>query len=180
MKYIAFVFVFFTVCFLSCRHQKSSVPYSDSYYDVFYKGEENYKQFYIVDTIKIENPVIVWSKLHGGPFVMGKSKLDEYSDNLDFFKGPDIFIYWPDLYFFLDQDQIELIDYKNSGGCIENKREIVRENLWVSEFSGKPIFILGLSNANHYHRIRRSENYFKISLENPKYFYIKIAFPLCE
>jgi hypothetical protein len=170
-------FVFIAFLFSFCGQQKKITPVK---FDRHYIGEENFHNFYIVDTIIIENPVAIWSDTHGGPFVMNKKKLANYHDELSFFFEPDVFILWPDIKFFASKDQYNAFDYSVSGGCTNSGWERFGENIWLSEYSEPPLFILGLVNANHYHRVRQSENYFSISSDFPKYFFVKIVFPYCN
>ena len=67
MRNLIFGFVVILLC--SC---------SRVLYDISYKGETNYKEFYIVDTILIESPVRVFSEKYGGMFVL--SNENQYRD----------------------------------------------------------------------------------------------------
>jgi len=77
------VFLFAILSLASCNQ---------SLYDINYKGEENYKSFYVVDTIRIENPVRVYPKKHDRIFILSKDKLKAYRGEADFFMSPDIFL----------------------------------------------------------------------------------------
>ena len=74
MRNLIFGFVVILLC--SC---------SRVLYDISYKGETNYKEFYIVDTILIESPVRVFSEKYGGMFVLSNEKLKSYDGKIDFF-----------------------------------------------------------------------------------------------
>ena len=72
MRNLIFGFVVILLC--SC---------SRVLYDISYKGETNYKEFYIVDTILIESPVRVFSEKYGGMFVLSNEKLKSYGCKLE-------------------------------------------------------------------------------------------------
>ncbi|VBB45608.1 hypothetical protein TRIP_D310003 [uncultured Paludibacter sp.] len=153
---------------------------SSRYYDIDYKGEKNYKSFYIVDTITISNPIKVFSKKYGGPFVFSKNKLKDYNQKWSFFMEPDVFICGFDLYYVLDYQSFKKYKYPDYGGCDEKESDIKVRDLEIYEYPKNTKFILGLINGNYYHIKHRSERYFRIPIKNLKSIYIKIVYPLCE
>ena len=150
------------------------------YYDPDYKGEPNHKSFYIVDTIQIEDPVRIFSKKFGGPFVCDRSKLKEYKENKDFFLSPDVFILGFDIYYLLRLEEFEKYYYPGYGNCEEYQIESKYNDLYVQDYKSKPEFILCLINANYYHIKHATEIYFNIPIKNSKIVYLKLVFPLCK
>lgn len=153
---------------------------SPNHYDINYQGENNYKSFYIVDTIIIKNPVIIRSKKFGGTFVLERVKLNEYQNNIEFFLSPDVFILGFDLYRDLNLEDIKKHNYSDYGGCEIRESEIKIKGVEVFEYRTKPIFILGLINTNYYHMKHNSESYFNIPIKHSKVTYHKLVYPLCD
>jgi hypothetical protein len=152
-------------------------------YDWDYIGENNYKKIYIVDTIVIDDPIIIRSVNYGGPFVMSQKLLSVLNDDIDFYFRPDVFILWPEPYWVIDfEDEIykDFINYPEFGGCSFKRPKSHGESHQTYRFKKTPVFILALINVNHYHRKLNSESYFNIPISYSKYSYIKIVFPLCE
>ena len=56
--------IFMSIMFTACGVNRNS-------FDSNYRGETNYKSFYVVDTIKIENPIIVND--HGRKVICSKA-----------------------------------------------------------------------------------------------------------
>lgn len=149
-------------------------------YDINYKGEEDYKSFYVVDTISIKNPVRVYSQKHGGMFILSSDKLKAYRNEADFFLSPDVFILGQDLYRDLNKEDFKRYNYPDRGGCEVRESDTKVDGLEIYEFVSQPRFILGLINTNYYHVKHNSEVYFNIPVKNPKATYHKMVFPLCK
>jgi hypothetical protein len=180
MKILVFFIVLIALCFSSCKNQKSSLIQYDVYYDILYKGEDNFKQFYIVDTIVIKEPIIIRSQQYGGPFIIEKEKLNNYQNSIEFLLSPDIFILGFDLYRDLEFSDYKKISYSAKGGCVIQESEIKMNGIEIREYESDPKFILGLINTNYYHVKHNSESYFNIPIKDSKITYIKIVYPLCE
>jgi hypothetical protein len=179
----------------------SCVPHK-AIYDSYYKGEANYKRFYVVDSIKIENPVIVW---YFGRFVCSRKLIDTVKIDENFFKRPDVFLLcdsWG-LYFDLELVDYDKYSYPAYGNCkielkatlntelktkfkIRYKKSIKRyfeeHKVYLYEYETPPaFFILGLINANYYNAKHASdEGWYPIKTKDQKTSYYKIVYPLCE
>ncbi|MDM1045914.1 hypothetical protein HX004_14240 [Myroides sp. 1354] len=159
---------------ISCSISKNNIDYD-------YIGENNYNNFYLVDTIKILEPIRVYSKKFGGPFVFSKAILNEYKLTSDFFERPDVFIYADDLYYALPTKDYEVYRYPDYGNC----KHLVRENwnstdLEIYSFSEDSIvFLMGMINANYYYiKYRNSNNnHVKYKETDYKRVFYKIIFP---
>jgi len=152
------------------------------WYDYDYKGESNFKNFYVVDTIKIEDPVRIYSHKFGGPFVISRKLLKEYKGKIEFFSRPDVFILDGDLHRYLSSEDSPRYSYpERSGGCDFIRSEVIIKDLEVSEFENKSVsFLLGLINANFYYRKSDSYSSFAYGEKNEKKSYYKLLFPLCD
>lgn len=71
---------------------------SKNVYDINYLGEDNYSNFYVVDTIRIVDPVRIHSLKYGGQFIVSKKTLKEYNGKDEFFYRPDVFFIGNDFY----------------------------------------------------------------------------------
>lgn len=154
---------------------------SKSTYDVNYKGEDNYLNFYIVDTIKIIDPVRIHSPKFGGQFIVSKTILKEYDNTIQFFVRPDVFLLGDDLYRDLSQKKYQKYVYPDNGGCELSKSGLQIEGLEVFEFKSVPkYFILGLINSNYFYVKHNSYVSFSFPEKNSKIAYYKIVYPLCK
>jgi hypothetical protein len=149
-------------------------------YDIDYKGEPNYKSFYVVDTIKIDDPIVIE---FAGRFVCSKKILDTVKINKTFFQRPDVFILVDDLYYDLLPVDYYKYFYPDYGNCdIEFKTEISKTKIYLYEYKIPPaFFILGLINANYYNEKHRTidGNWYRINTPDQKISYYKIVYPLC-
>ena len=152
-------------------------------YDSFYEGEPNYKSIYVVDTIKIEDHVIISSKY--GRFVIARKILDEPNLKIDknFYKRPDVFILVDELWFDYVNDYYKY-PYPDSEKCsIEFKNKMQGNGLYLYEYKNKPTyFILCLINANYYNRKYKLIDgiSYLIDSKDQKTSYYKIVYPLCK
>lgn len=150
------------------------------FYDVNYKGESNYKEFYLVDTILIKSPVRVFSEKYGGMFILSSEKLKTYNGRIDFFMEPDVFVLGFDLYRDLDAVSIKTFTYPDYGGCKLQKSSIEIDGLEIYKYPEGVRFILGLINTNSYHVKHNSPEYFNIPIQYSKSVYHKMVYPLCK
>ncbi|MGZ3776218.1 MAG: hypothetical protein ACXVJB_05265 [Mucilaginibacter sp.] len=156
--------------------------------DYDYKGEPNYEQFYVVDTITIENPVRIYSSRYGGTFIVSKATLKEYNGKKDFFYRPDVFIYGDEFYVDLPLKNFKRYKYPDDGRCTFEKWQQKDSDLTFQVLSPTPKkFILGLISANHFykkhiafdgHQFVYPEKNYKL-LYN-KLIYYKIVYPMCN
>lgn len=149
-------------------------------YDINYKGESNYKEFYIVDTILIDSPVRVFSEKYGGMFVLSNEKLKSYDGKLGFFMEPDVFILGFDIYRDLEADNTKTFIYPDNGGCKLEKSSTEIDGLEVYEYPDGVQFVLGLISTNRYHVKHNSPEYFNIPIKYSKSVYHKLVYPLCQ
>lgn len=167
---IIYIIVFFSI--VSC---------SRSTYDINYKGESNYSNFYLVDTIKIIDPVRIHSSKFGGQFIVSKSILREYNNKVDFFSRPDVFLLGSDLYRDLPQKDYQKYSYPDNGGCEFWESQLDVPGLEVYELRSSSIsFLLGLINANYFYQKHNSYGSFAYPEKNNKRSYYKIVYPLCK
>lgn len=149
------------------------------------KNDEKFANFYIVDTITINNPLVFYKTNQSGKYIKDSESAKEAKCNIKkALKNDDIYIFGEDLYrFFDDAKKIEEYKYPDFGNCdfetesTEDKRGIV-----YKKFKSKPTkFILGLINASYYDRKITIYGKKKSVLNNyNKSLYYKIVFPLCE
>ena len=160
-------------------------------YDLNYKGEPNHKNFYVVDTIQIEDPVVIYFR---GRFVCSRKILNSPNLKFDkkFFKRPDVFIFSNNLGYDLDNiiEDYFKYPYPDYGNCsIEMKFQILKNDkndknvIYLREFKNQPAyFILGLINANYYN-MKHADiegGWHPIYSKDPKISYYRIVYPLCE
>ena len=148
------------------------------YCDHDYIGEKKYKLFYIVDTITINNPVIVYGKdnfyVTQKEVLLSQKKIDKY-----FYLRPDVFIFSFDY-----NSSIDGYDYKIHKKLKHCKTSDLEEfkNIYYRNFESNSLsFILGLINVNHFNIIFNAMDSKKyIDSKKQKIEYYKILFPLCE
>lgn len=154
---------------------------SKQLFDSNYKGENNYDSFYLVDTIKIPDPIKIHSIRLGGQFIISKETLKYYSDKPEFFNRPDVFIWGEDLYRDIPAKKNHAYHYPDYGGCDILKSSNTIAGLDIYEFKRQPkFFLLGLINSNYYYLKHNSYGEFSFKNENKKFTFYKIAYPFCE
>ncbi len=155
---------------------------SKVWYDRDYKGESNFANFYMVDTIQIEDPVRIYSHKFGGPFVISRKLLKDYTGKIDFFSRPDVFILDDNPYRYLSLEDFKRYFYpKEYGNCRFIYSKEVIKDLEIAEFENTPVgFLMGLVNANFYYRKSNSYTSFAYGEKNEKKSYYKLVFPLCD
>jgi hypothetical protein len=164
------IVVFSSILLFSCYRKM---------YDRNYQGGNNYRSFYIVDTITIIEPVVIDYK--GGRFVVAKKILESNLVDEDLVKRPDVFIMGHDLYQDMDTIDYERFAYKDYGGCNSELLNVSTiKSTEIYEFtSPKVVFILGLINVNSYNKKHNTYNYYPIDTKEPKNSFFKIVYPLC-
>jgi len=152
---------------------------SKNIFDSNYKGENNYKNFYIVDTITIENPIL--TSYYGGRFVFSRQLLEKTKINSDFFKRPDVFLLGFDLYYDMNPRDYKRYNYQDDGNCKTKKVVSNQKHIEIYEYTNNPVrFILCLINVNYYNVKHNAENYYQICIKDQKNSFYKIVFPLCK
>ena len=147
--------------------------------------EENQKNFYVVDTITINNPVVFYAPNQSGKFV---SDLKVVKSNRGKLKKlvlkNEVFIFGQDLYRFMDSDsEMKKYHYPDYGNC-EFETDYFNDikGLVYQKFKEEPKrFVLGLIRASYFNdkitTYGKKQSVFK-KYNNPLYY--KIVFPLCE
>ena len=152
-------------------------------YDNNYKGESNYNNFYVVDTIKIIDPITISSVKYGGKFVVSRSILNQYHDNQQFFHRPDVFLYGDDFYIDLPVKEYKRFKYPDYGGCVLSVSKQQVDGLRIFEFNPVPkFFIMGLISANFFYKMHSGYDLkqFIFSKKDNKISFYKIVYPLAE
>lgn len=138
----------------SCR-----MPKSETVYDYYFEGilDENYKSLYVVDTITLKSPYLVYYK--GSSYVVPRSVWESTKTiSAKFFKRTDIFLFSYD--YMIDGDMRDTISdgdydrYSRTREFIGNyymKKRLAKDTLYVAKFKmEEPVFILGLINIYWY------------------------------
>jgi len=150
-------------------------------FEINYKGANNYKNFYLVDSIVIDNPIIISSYKVGGRFVISQSLISEFVNNKGFFQRSDVFLLGDNLYMDLVPIDYKKYSYPDDGNCKIKKIQSNSKGVKMFKFENKPkYFILGLINVNYYNVKHNAENYYQIRERNQKINYYKIVYPLCK
>ena len=167
---LAFFFVVLTSC-----SSKNGI------YDTSYKGESNYKNFYVVDTIKLENPIII--NCHGKKVVCSKELLSKVKIDKMFFNRPDVFILGVDLYYDLNPNDYKRYHYPDYGSCEEVILDIsTNKDITAYKYTKESVrFILCLINANYYNKKHSTLDsaWYRIVNNDQKNSFYKIVYPLC-
>lgn len=151
-------------------------------FDPNYKGETNYKSFYVVDTIKLENPIIVND--HGKKVICSKALLKSIKIDKPFFKRPDVFILGEDLYYDLNPKDYKKYQYPDDGNCKITKLDtLVGKGITLYKYKTDTVhFILGLINSNYYNTKHRTidAEWYRIMNNDQKNSYYRIVYPICK
>ena len=145
------------------------------------KIENDYRNFYIVDTIKIVNPVRIHSDKFGGQFIVSRDSIKNYKRRIDFFYQPYVYLLGDDIFRASDPKDWSTIKYPDNGGCNFEKSKLENIELEIYEFNNETtVFILGLISARYYFEKFNSYNSFNFEKKNYINSYIKIVYPLCS
>ncbi len=156
-------------------------------FDPNFKRGSNFGLMYVVDTIYIENPVIV---SHKRDYVCSKDLLDSIEINKDFFLRPDVFLFATKREFVymyqrggfisnLNEENIEYELLKQTYGlkteCYSYEK-IYHDNddVIVFEIIGSSTFVLSLININFYnecHYGNGNMHCFFFLRKRPRFFY---------
>jgi len=177
-----YTFLLLLLFISSCSTHKEAI------YDSRYEGEPNYKSFYVVDTIQIEDPVVV---CHEGRFVCSRKLLDTVKIDKNFFERPDVFLLSQyGLYNDLDlADFDKYLDILGEECKTEVKTTLNTEletkyyKVYLREFKTPPaFFILGLINANYYNKNNMTidGSSYLMDTKDQKTSYYKIVYPYCS
>ena len=168
------LFIFSVLFFSACNR---------NLVDSNFTGKSDYKTGYIVDSIRIEDPVRIESLKYGGMYITSKSTLSSFRNNRNFFLRPDVFIFGDDFYRDLPLNDYQKYKYPDYGNCILVKSDIKIKGLAIYEFQNKPcFFILGLINAKYYNKKHNSFDIKSniICNKNESLIYYKVVYPLCK
>jgi hypothetical protein len=180
-------YVLIILCTASCTTYKG-IPFSEI---PEYESKEGYKNFYFVDTIKINNPIGVFFK-DGNEFVMSKDVYELYNGKEDFLLyRSDVFLLTEDLP--LGAFSIQFVkEFYQQGKqyCWEigNKDNLI----WINEkkkgisrcytYKKQPdYFLLFLIRGDYYnHSYCGLDGPYSINFKRNKYNYYKIVIPICK
>lgn len=149
--------------------------------DFYYQGESNYKNFYIVDTIKINNPILFYYQR--GRFVTCADTLFKQKKITEkFLKRPDVFVFSWNLRSDFDLSQLKRYKYKDYGKCDVKKQISNYKGVELYRFTCDSVkFILGMINVNYFNSAHVSaDGSYWIKQTDQKILYYKIVYPLCE
>ncbi len=143
-----------------CAAQREKIFLNKEKIDYNFKGAANYNLFYIVDTIEIEDPVLIY---HNESYVCSKQLLDSIDIDESFFQRHDVFIFRNYFeYFLMMKSEVEGVrkyfEHYNrleDDVCYEKSLIYSNEckNLYIHEFNEHISFILALINTNLYKSI---------------------------
>ncbi len=138
----------------------------------------NYKPFYIVDTITINDPVSFSSDLGGATcfYTSKQNLLDNYEYGSKFLLSPNVFI---------EGELVGSIGTEYECRDVWKSQKRIDINLkgitGTSELSPKfNKFLLTLVRADYYNiNYSSTAGYFRIPAKYEKYYYIKVVNPIC-
>lgn len=132
---------------VSCKSSRGVVDFD-------YSGEPNYDSFYLVDTIKIDNPIVISSEKFGGRYVVSRATLEKYDNKREFFSRPDVFVYGDDFYRVLPLKNYNRYAYPKYDECDKFVQDFeIVKGLYVYSFKQDSLtFLLGFINANYYYK----------------------------
>lgn len=144
-----------------------------------------FADFYIIDTITINNPVIFYKTNQSGKFIGGLQADQEVKFNIKkAIQDSDIYIFGEDLYRFLDdKKRLERYRYPDYGNCkFETETTEEKKGVVYKRFKEKPRkYILGLINTCFYdEKITVYGKKKSVFSKYDKSLYYKIVFPICE
>ncbi len=198
MKFIIYCSII--ISFISCSfYSREQYFYSKEHFDDNFSGGENYSLIYIVDTIEIEDPIIV---SHFQSYVCSKKLLDSVKINKAFFKRPDVFLLKSDWSFYQYMSKKDYHKYKNMWNdcetlCNYTKSTVLneRKKIHMQEFAEKVSFILALVNTNQYNKVEFGDvtnsyekiywgmfyyPYYTRKKNDLKTSYFKVVLPICD
>jgi hypothetical protein len=176
MKKIILYPVFFIFLLLSCISEKG-IAFSDI---PQYKNDDGRKNFYTVDSIHIDSPIIVITK-EGYEFTMSKRIFDTYNGRKNFFfSHPEVYLlkrHYP--IGVPDETPDEIIGcYDYSKATLINKKGIKKTLSYKVE---PDYFILALVNGDYYNYVYGGFHTPPIlELKNMKFSYYKVVIPVCK
>ena len=144
-------------------------------------AQEEYN-FFVVDTISLENPVLFNLSKFDGEFIIERKLLKKNSEKKRLIKDGYVFIYSNDFYYYLNNNKFKSYDYPDNGGCINEKELVNSKNLSYSKFIDKPRkFIVCLVKASYYNEKTATADIGKTYYHRKKkYAYYQMLFPSCE
>lgn len=149
------------------------------YFD--YEGEVNHSNFYMVDTIQITNPVMVFVKEGNlsATIYLSEDNISKIEGRKfkDIIKEPFIFLEYSNIYNLLDDEEIKTFKYNHDKCNYTLINEI--KNLEIYRVNSNH-FLMGLININHYNKKNSSESKRFIETELSKSCYYKVVFPICN
>lgn len=152
--------------------------------DFDYSGEPYYDNFYLVDTIKIEEPIVISSEKFGGRYIISRATLEKYDNKREFFSRPDVFVYGDDFHQVLPYKEHTRYAYPKYDECDKFVQDFeIIKGLYVYSFKQDSLtFLLGFINANYYYKTHSG---FHVNIPDYREYdykrnFYKIVFPYCK
>lgn len=147
-----------------------------------YINQEGYKNFYIVDTLMIDNPVLFYTK-EGHPFVMSRTSFNLFKGSTSsLFKRNDAFLFDYDFPFHVPFNVYSSYLEKRSSACSEYVIRLPLEKRGISKiysFSRMPdYFVLILIRGDYYNQVYASMDGNPIIRKDRNNYY-KVVVPFC-
>lgn len=141
--------------------------------------------FYVVDTITINDPIVFYKENQSGLFIGDKNEIESF--NLRKMKNliskKNIFIYSSEFYKHLPIEEFDNYNYPDYGSC-KFEKEYFKDikGIVYRKFKSNPTkFILALINASFYDRKNTTYGLKPTVFRGfEKEIFYKIVFPICE
>lgn len=169
LKYILIAFVYFYLTY--------AFPQS--------LDEPNKMDFYVVDTITIDNPIVFYKPNQSGTYIGSLDIIERLntSNIKKILSEKDVYIHSFDFYSFLPIKEFDNYHYPDYGNCkFESEYFKDIKGITYRKFKSNPQkFILALINVSYYNaKIATYGEKLSIFKNYDKSLYYKIAFPICE
>lgn len=141
--------------------------------------------FYVVDTITIDNPIVFYKPNQSGTYIGSLSVIQKLNTNniKKILSEKNIYIYSSNFYNFLSARDIDQYHYPDYGSC-EFESEYFKDirGIVSRKFKSNPQkFILALINVSYYNsKIATYGKRTSVFKNHNKSLYYKIVFPVCE
>lgn len=185
IRTIIIIISFFTI---SC----STIKFDDDEYIEAnaYVNEQGYKYWYEVDSIHIQNPVIVCST-KGGCFVMSYETLSQYNGKQNFFLDrPDVYLYQNSygfgMYNNLSNNALDVVTHCAGMSVLNKEIKCIKR---IYKLKRTPdYFILFLIRGDYYSKefnllydaVSKEGIFPPLLFKDKKYYFYKMAIPICK
>ena len=138
--------------------------------------------FFVVDTISLDNPVVFNSSKYDGDYLIDEKYLSkELLKHKRIIKNENVYVFSFQFYSFLPKEQLKKYNYPDKGKCSFDVKIYKDQNVYFKKFKKYPAkFILGLIKASYYNKKASTADIGKTYYYKEKgNVYYKILFPLC-